>query len=604
MAAKGERTSRSAVTMLWTRFLIPVLLTALVLAHELAWKGRFLPAQSPVSKVINLGLFFVVGPVMAWWGLTVSRGLLQRLAHSEAAIEEKSRLLEQRNNQLQTVLQASRAMAALLDLRQVADLVVLQVTSHTRFGRAALILGPDSSERYQLAGSRGLPGAYLTRFLEALHGPARASSPVEWCRLTRQPVVVENLSRDFRTAGLREIYALAALEGMIAVPLLVHERFGGVLTVYPEKGGPISTAEISLVCALAAEAAVSLENARLFTQKAGSRSRSVRALAAMQEVAAALGSGGRSLGALLELMADLTARLFTPARVRLRVARSGAAAPHLVERSSGTGSWEGQPVLEFPVRREGETYGVMEVALAAGTPALQADDRAILQALADLAASALVGASAVAEMRQAVTEVERAYMDTLEALVKALEMRDHETEGHSRRVVQYTLSLAQQMGLAESQMVPMIRGALIHDLGKIGIPDAILKKAGPLTEAEWAIMRQHPQIGYEMLKGIEFLREATSITLHHHERYDGSGYPMGLAGSQIPVGARIFAVADAYDAITSDRPYRKGRPHEHALAEIQAGAGSQFDPDVVEALLSLPAEELARIRSPGLEVTR
>lgn len=195
-------------------------------------------------------------------------------------------------------------------------------------------------------------------------------------------------------------------------------------------------------------------------------------------------------------------------------------------------------------------------------------------------------------------------MGTLEALIKALELRDHETEGHSRRVVQYSLSLAQKLGVPESQLVPIMRGALLHDIGKIGIPDAILKKPGPLTAEEWVVMKQHARIGYEMLHQIEFLSQATPILLYHHERFDGTGYPEGLSGEAIPLGARIFAVADAYDAITSDRPYRKGRSHQVALDEIKAGAGRQFDARVVKALLALPEEELARIRGRDLESIR
>jgi putative nucleotidyltransferase with HDIG domain len=152
-------------------------------------------------------------------------------------------------------------------------------------------------------------------------------------------------------------------------------------------------------------------------------------------------------------------------------------------------------------------------------------------------------------------------------------------------------------------MTAIIRGALLHDIGKIGIPDAILRKPGPLTEEEWTIMRQHPRIGYEMLKQIDFLKQAVPIILHHHERFDGRGYPAGLAEDQIPLGARIFAVADTYDAITSDRPYRKGRSHATAVEEVRKGCGTQFDPLVVEALLSLPEEELARIREQRAEAT-
>jgi HD-GYP domain-containing protein (c-di-GMP phosphodiesterase class II) len=182
-------------------------------------------------------------------------------------------------------------------------------------------------------------------------------------------------------------------------------------------------------------------------------------------------------------------------------------------------------------------------------------------------------------------ELEETYLGTLEALSAALDARDRETEGHSRRVTDLTLAVAKAMGFSEKQLVDIERGALLHDVGKIGISDAILHKPGPLTSEEWAEMRKHPELGYKVLQGIGFLQDALPIVLYHHEWYDGSGYPYGLRNGSIPLEARIFAVADAYDAITSERPYRPARSHEEALQEIKRHAGTQFDPQVVEVFL-------------------
>jgi HD-GYP domain-containing protein (c-di-GMP phosphodiesterase class II) len=187
----------------------------------------------------------------------------------------------------------------------------------------------------------------------------------------------------------------------------------------------------------------------------------------------------------------------------------------------------------------------------------------------------------------ALDSLEESYQATLLALSAALDARDRETEGHSQRVTRWALAIGRQLNLAPEELTNLERGALLHDVGKIGISDNILLKAGPLTREERVVMNQHPRLGYEMLKGIPFLQTALPVVLHHQEMFDGSGYPMGLRGTQIPLGARIFAVADTYDAMTSTRPYRAALSHEQALAEIIAHRGSQFDPQVVDAFLEL-----------------
>jgi putative nucleotidyltransferase with HDIG domain len=204
------------------------------------------------------------------------------------------------------------------------------------------------------------------------------------------------------------------------------------------------------------------------------------------------------------------------------------------------------------------------------------------------------------DLRRALVEVEAAYHSTLYALVAALDAREHETGDHSQRVGRYTLALADRMGVPLEQRNDIFRGALLHDIGKIGVPDAILLKPGPLDAAEWEEMRKHPQTGFNILKSIGFLRVPAEIVLSHQERFDGSGYPRGLRGAEIHVGARIFAVADALDAMVSDRPYRRSLGLPRALAEIDRQSGTQFDPRVVEALAAIgPAgiESIARMET-------
>jgi len=192
------------------------------------------------------------------------------------------------------------------------------------------------------------------------------------------------------------------------------------------------------------------------------------------------------------------------------------------------------------------------------------------------------------QLRKAMASLERSYDITLEALGDALDLKDAETEGHSKRVTAFTIAIARHMGLSADQIRIIARGAFLHDIGKMAIPDAILRKPGKLNPDELAIMREHCYRGFQLLKRIPFLGEASEIVYSHQEHFDGSGYPRGLKGEEIPLGARIFSVADTLDAITSDRPYRAAQTVQAAKIEIEKWAGRQFDPEVVKAFLSMP----------------
>ena len=208
------------------------------------------------------------------------------------------------------------------------------------------------------------------------------------------------------------------------------------------------------------------------------------------------------------------------------------------------------------------------------------------------------------ELDGALRLLEDAYRQTLKALTAALEARDHETHGHSERVVSFSLRLGRELGLDAERLRALEFGSLLHDIGKIGVPDAILRKPAALTEAEWETMRLHPLHGQKILRGIEFLRGAARVVAEHHEKWDGTGYPLGLRGEEIDLGARIFSVADAFDAMTSDRVYRRGRPYEVAAEELGRFAGTQFDPQVVEAFRRVPQEEWDEMRRRSLEARR
>ncbi|MGH9770216.1 MAG: HD domain-containing phosphohydrolase [Candidatus Acidiferrales bacterium] len=200
------------------------------------------------------------------------------------------------------------------------------------------------------------------------------------------------------------------------------------------------------------------------------------------------------------------------------------------------------------------------------------------------------------QLLQALSEVKTTYDETLEALGAALDLRDSATGGHSSRVTHYALKMAEVMGMQEGELREISRGACLHDIGKIGIPDGILLKEGRLTPEEEAVMRTHVLIGYHLVCRIAFLAPAAAIVRAHHERYDGSGYPDRIPGPDIPIGARIFAVADTFDAMTSDRPYRRALPFEDSFKEISSQSGRQFDPEVVHVFLSIPRTILREIQ--------
>ena len=206
------------------------------------------------------------------------------------------------------------------------------------------------------------------------------------------------------------------------------------------------------------------------------------------------------------------------------------------------------------------------------------------------------------ELTTALGEIRRTYQETILALGSALETRDTETQAHSLRVACYATLLASELGINDTdQMIDIERGAFLHDIGKIGVPDHILKKPESLSPGEWEVMKKHPEIGKKLIEGIAFLKGATKTVYCHHERYDGSGYPQGLRGENIPIEARIFAVVDAFDALTSERPYRNAIPIPETIERIQANSGTQFDPGVMQAFVEIAESTLssATKRSDG-----
>lgn len=194
-------------------------------------------------------------------------------------------------------------------------------------------------------------------------------------------------------------------------------------------------------------------------------------------------------------------------------------------------------------------------------------------------------------------ELVKLYSGSLEAMVRALDLREKETGFHSYRVTEYSIRLARKLKVNDSFVSSLAKGALLHDIGKIGVPDKILLKPDSLVPEEWKVMKTHPRLGYDLLKKIDFLEDAAMIVLHHHEHFDGNGYPDGLSGKNIPLGARIFSIVDALDAMTSDRVYREAFSFQKAFDIIGSASGSQFDPSIVNAFLDIGVDEFRAIRS-------
>lgn len=246
--------------------------------------------------------------------------------------------------------------------------------------------------------------------------------------------------------------------------------------------------------------------------------------------------------------------------------------------------------IATPLVAKGQLLGVLEV--FSREEMERSDDwRDVLAALATQSALALENTNLVESLQRSNSEILAAYERTIEGWSRALDLRDEETEGHSRRVTEQTVRLAERLGIPDEDLVHIRRGALLHDIGKMGVPDHVLRKPGPLTDAEWELMKQHPDFAYELLLPIEFLRPALDIPYAHHERWNGTGYPRGLEGEAIPLSARIFAVVDVYDALTSDRPYRPAWERSRALAYLRDNTGILFDPAVVDEFLSMLCEE-------------
>ena len=262
---------------------------------------------------------------------------------------------------------------------------------------------------------------------------------------------------------------------------------------------------------------------------------------------------------------------------------------------------ETRSVITAPLKSDNGVIGCLQLinktSDANGVCLFDEDDLELLTALGTQATLVIENSRLLGATRDLARDLEKAWRSTLDALAAAMETRDTDTREHCYRTVELSVLLAKRMGLPEAELCSLARGALLHDIGKIGIPDMILLKPGKLSDEERLVMNQHVKLGHEMLRHIEFFQSALPIVLYHHENYDGSGYLSGKKAEEIPLAARIFHVVDCYDALTSERPYKAAWPHEKALAELMSQSGRQFDPAVIAVLQTVTPEEAEQIRA-------
>jgi response regulator RpfG family c-di-GMP phosphodiesterase/PAS domain-containing protein len=444
---------------------------------------------------------------------------------------------------------------------------------------------------------------------------------------TRQPLITNDLQarrRQMRTAVLFNAPASNAQSG-IYVPMLAKDEILGVLYVQSYVVDRFTASDGELLALVANTGAIALQNARLFA----ATQRRVQRLTALHAIDVAISSSldlRVTLNTLLDqllalvrvdaaniLILEPTAQVLeyasgrgfrsaavSQSRLSLGEGLAGRAAleNHIVcsenlspqddPRADGFHAEAFVTYSAAPLLVKGQVKGVLEV-FSRSPMEIDMEWQEFLETLAGQVAVAIDNATLVSQLQRTNQELTLAYDTTLMGWTRALYLRDRETESHTRRVTEYSVQLARAMGLSESDLVHVRRGALLHDIGKLGIPDNILLKTGPLNESEWSKMQLHPGYANDMLKDIQFLGPARLIPYCHHERWDGSGYPRGLKGEQIPLTARIFSVADVWDSLLSDRPYRPAWPREKARDYIISHAGTYFDPQVVEVFLRILA---------------
>jgi putative nucleotidyltransferase with HDIG domain len=510
------------------------------------------------------------------------------------------------HQRLRELIQAGISLTTLLDPQAAVQEVAL-IARRTLEARFVFVTLLDQQGNFSRNSSAG-EGSKLYAMLNA--------DP------TGEPILHAALhaAKSFRVRDVRK-YAKTKLEldspalrSALAIPIRLHGlSIGAILAFGKQEGVFFSEDDESLANLLASQAAASIESSWLYQELRNTLNTTSMLYKLSVDViqAEALSDAAELISAAANKLTNakdtgivlLTSDGKVEAEVEMDASGVRSLREHpkeIIDQAIQTGqsiivSAENGSLVCYPLTTPGGTYG----ALWMNIPESRGHNFANFQTLANQAAIALERSILLAEskrqaekLKAAYAELEITYDRTLTALMSALDARDRETEGHSTRVSRLACMLAENLGLSGDQLKALERGALLHDIGKIGISDSILHKPGKLTEEEWTMMRIHPDIGAKIVEGIPFLKDTMTVIRDHHERWDGSGYPRHLKGREIPTQARIFAVADVFDALTSKRTYRTKASAEEAIRYIQEQAGVLFDPAIVEILMKLPYHEL------------
>ena len=568
-----------------------------------------------------------ISPITSPNGNSQTVSMLVRDITERKAAQEVMRL---RLAELELVHQSGLELSRVLEPEEIAQRIIAQMEKHLNWHHSAVRLYDPESQILKVIGFN-VPGLeneidhdgleehfnlLVQKWDDGLTG---------WAVQHDQTLRIGDLSRDHRYTE-----TFPGLNSGLYVPIKTDNRILGVISVENEAPDAFSELDESLLNTLANQAAIALENSRLH-KETQQRLNQLQALHAIDFAITNSLDLNITLDILINQVMEQTGVdaaaifLLQPDINNLKYVLGKGFRTYLLEKLSHSASlneslagrailegrvivslamqetkndlreiWEAEgfhSIYTFPLVTKGEPKGVMKVFYRSEVKARTPDWMSFIETLAGQAAIAIENIRLFEGLQRSNMELAIAYDATIEGWSRAMDLRDEETEGHTQRVVNTTLKLASDFDFPDEMLMNIRRGALLHDIGKLGVPDRILLKPGKLTDEEWNIMKKHPTFAFEMLAPIEYLNQAINIPYCHHEKWDGTGYPRGISGEQIPLEARIFAVVDVWDAITSDRPYRKAWPKEKAVDYIRSLAGSHFDAAIVEKFLELQKKE-------------